>query len=101
MFYLLKMQSTHRMISTPFLSSAGPQEHPDMHLSHTQSELSATELTMHSEYLQKLFSDVKRPAQEQICLPPMETLLSQLQGTCLLKRQHSVLFHRSCPVFSM
>lgn len=51
MFYLLKVQSTHRMISTPFLSSAEPQEHPDMHLSHTQYELRATELTKHSEYL--------------------------------------------------
>ena len=56
------MQSTHRMISTPFLSSAEPQEQPDMHLSHTQYELSATELTKHSEYLQKPFSDVKSPA---------------------------------------
>lgn len=88
------------MISTPFLSSAEPQEHPDMHLSHTQSDLSATELTKHTEYLQKLFSDIKGPAQEQICLPPTETLLYQLQGTCLLKLQHSALFHRSCPVLS-
>lgn len=62
MFYLLKVQSTHRMISTPFLSSAEPQEHPDMHLSHTQYERSATELTKHSEYLQKPFSDVEEPS---------------------------------------